>query len=66
MISLKLNDHSVNVMDKDFFNALIARYSNVPFDRLPKPCIGVPLTSNDYDYRTYFVYRHNHWVLNDY
>jgi hypothetical protein len=53
-------------MDKDFFNCLIARYSSVPFDRLPKPCVGVPLTSNDYDYRTYFVYRHNQSVLNDY
>jgi hypothetical protein len=57
MISLKLNDHLVNVMHKDFFNSLIARYSSLPFDRLPKPCIGVPLTAQDYDYKTYFVFR---------
>lgn len=57
MTTLKLNDHVVNVMNKTFFESLQSRYASTPVDLLPPPVSGVPLTAQDYDYKTYFVFR---------
>jgi hypothetical protein len=46
-------------MNKVYFQRFELQYCKTSVHLLPLPVSSIPLTANDYDYKTYYVFRVN-------
>lgn len=49
----------MNIMNQDYYNHLCEEWDGVEVSELHKPTKGVPLSYQEYDYKTYYVQRMN-------
>lgn len=54
-----MSDYQIKHVDKNIYEQIKKEFEFVAFENLPKPLSCVPLTSYQYEYKTYYVYRYN-------
>jgi len=50
---------SVIHVDKNLYDQISQEFEFVSFENLEKPVLGVPMSSYQYEYKTYYTFRSN-------